>query len=723
MKPNKKKYHMLSGSSTGTRPWTAPQDWTKLDPKDLSNPALFNNRELSLLEFNQRVLDNVYDESLPLLERVKFLAIVGTNMDEFFMIRMATLLKKLRAGIEDVSVDGMSARQQIRAIRERALKILKEQSEAWEKLLRPALEKTGVHLLEISHYSAPVQKYLKEYFKKQIFPVLTPLAFDPAHPFPHISNLSMNLAVGLRHEGELKFARVKIPSMLPRFIPIPENISTKPGQSFAFLEDVIRSNIDQLFPGIPVEESYLFRVIRDTDLVIQEDEADDLLESVDKSLKQIRYGAVSLLKVEAAMPQRILDILLENFQIKENVLMRKKTRMFYGDWWALTKLHLPKLKFKSFSPGVLFPYDEKQTLFDHLRYGDYLVHHPYESFTSVESFLRAAVDDPQVIAIKMTLYRIGRNSPIVDQLIEAAEEGKQVAAVVELKARFDEANNIVWANRLEEVGVHVNYGLVHLKTHAKLCMVVRKEGDGIRRYLHVGTGNYNRTTAKIYTDLGLFTTDPEIAEEASEVFNYLTGYSNKRDFKKLLVAPVNLRSGLNALIEREAEHARAGRPARLIFKCNHLADVPMIQSLYRASQAGVKIDLIIRGVCCLRPGLPGISDNIRVISIVGRFLEHHRIYYFQNGGDEEIFIGSADLMERNLDHRVETLCPINNPELRNQLKVNVLDVMLQDNVLASRLHYDGRYEKVVRESEQAPVVNSQKVMLDWYTAKKSPLPE
>ncbi len=723
MKPGKKKWRVLSSSSTDSAPPAPPVDWTKLDPENLSNPALFINRELSWLEFNQRVLDQVYDASLPLLERIKFLAIVGTNLDEFFMIRMATLLKKIRAGIEDVSLDGMSARQQIRAVRDRAFKMMKDQSEAWEKLLRPALEKNWVHFLEIPQYTPAVQEYLKDYFKKQIFPVLTPLAFDPAHPFPHISNLSMNFAVGLQHEGERKFARVKIPSMLPRFIPIPEAIGTKPGQSFVFLEDVIRSNIGELFPGISVEEVYLFRVIRDTDLVIQEDEADDLLESVDKSLKQIRYGAVSLLKVEAAMPERILDILLENFQIREDVLMRKETRMFFGDWWALTKLHLPQLKFPPFSPRVLFPYEEKDKLFEQIRYGDYLVHHPYESFTSVESFLRAAVDDPQVIAIKMTLYRIGPNSPIVDQLIEAAEEGKQVAAVVELKARFDERNNIVWANRLDEVGVHVNYGLVNLKTHAKLCMVVRKEGDGIRRYLHVGTGNYNRMTAQVYTDLGLFTADPEIAEDVSEVFNYLTGYSNKRNFRKLLVAPINLRSGLIALIEREAEHARAGRPARLILKCNHVADSRIIQSLYRASQAGVKIDMIVRGVCCLRPGLPGISDNIRVISIVGRFLEHHRIYYFQNGGEEEIFFGSADLMERNLDHRVETLCPILNAELRDQLRMNVLEVMLQDNVRASRLHYDGHYAKVVRDSEQAPVIDSQSILLDWYTSKRSSLPE
>ncbi|HCU24559.1 MAG TPA: polyphosphate kinase 1 [Deltaproteobacteria bacterium] len=693
-----------------------PVDYTACDPGQLQNPALYINRELSWFEFNQRVLDQAMDPSHPLLERVKFLAIVGNNLDEFFMIRLATILKKFRAGIEDISPDGMSTQEQIRAIRERALRMMEDQNECWEQTLRPRLEENGVHFLEARQYTPAVQEYLRDYFSKQIFPVLTPLALDPAHPFPHISNLSTNFAVGVESGGERKFARVKIPNMLPRFVPIPEKISPKPGLSFAFLEDVMRGNLAELFPGIPVEEAYLFRVIRDTDLVIQEDEADDLLESVDKSLKQLRYGAVSLLTVETAMPPRLLDILLDNFQIEEDMAIQKNSRMCFSDWLELTALHLPQLKYPPFSPRPLFNREEEEKIFDRFRYTDYLVHHPYESFTTVESFLKVAVDDPQVVAIKMTLYRIGPNSPIVDQLIEAAEAGKQVAAVIELKARFDERNNIVWANRLESAGVHVNYGLVNLKTHAKLCMVVRKEGEGVRRYVHLGTGNYNRSTAQIYTDLGLFTTNPEIAEDVSEVFNYLTGYSNKRSFHRLLVAPINLRSAFLQLIERETEHARAGRPARLILKCNHLTDLRIIQALYRASQAGVDVDMIVRSVCGLRPGIPGISEGIRVSSIVGRFLEHHRIYYFQNGGEEEIFIGSADLMERNLDHRVETLCPILDPAWREQLKTKVLEVMLQDNVRASQLYFDGHYEKIP-VSPETERLDSQQTLLECYTAK------
>lgn len=700
-----------------TKAFTLPTDWSQCDPQNLANPILFINRELSLLEFNQRVLDQALDPSNPLLERVKFLAIVGTNLDEFFMIRVATILKKMRAGIEEVTPDGWTSQQQIAAIRDRTQKMMNDQRDCWVKVLRPLLEEQGINFLEFQQYTPEMKTYLEEYFKKEIFPVLTPLAFDLGHPFPYISNLSINLAVVVRHEGQVKFARVKIPSMLPRFIPIPEGLAPKKGLNFVFLEDVIKNNLQILFPGTQIEEMYLFRVIRDTDLVIQGDEADDLLESVDKSLKQIRYGAVSLLKVESAMPQRILDILIDNFEVEEEQIVKKDNRMFFGDWMALTKIPMPQLKYPAFSARPIFNPDEKENLFEQIKYQDFLLHHPYESFTSVESFLRAAVKDPNVITIKMTLYRIGENSPIVDQLIEAAEAGKQVAVLVELKARFDEKNNIVWANRLESVGVHVVYGVLNLKTHCKLCLVVRKESDGIRRYVHVGTGNYNRVTAQVYSDLGLFTSNPQITEDVSEVFNYLTGYSNLKSFHHLLVAPISLRTGYSNLIEREIEHARAGRPARIILKNNHLADPKMIQALYRASQAGVKTDLLVRGLCCLRPGIPGISEHIQVISIVGRFLEHSRIYYFENGGQEEIYIGSADLMERNLDHRVETLCPILDKGLRSYLKNTVLEVILRDNQKASRLHTDGHYERLVPAEGTEPL-NSQQFFLDYYTSKK-----
>jgi polyphosphate kinase len=578
------------------------------------------------------------------------------------------------------------------------------------------LQEQGVAILEISQYGAKIENYLRDYFRREIFPVLTPLAFDIGHPFPHISNLSMNFAVVVRHDGQMKFARVKIPDMLPRFIPIPPEIAPQTGTHFAFLEDVIKSNLQDLFPGTQIEGSYLFRVIRDTDLVIQQDEADDLLESVEESLKAVRYGALSLLRIEDAMPQRVVDILAENFNVEEDVIVRTDDRMEFSDWIALVKLPFPQLKDPPFVPHPLFTAEEKENLFEQLRYHDYLVHHPYESFSSVETFLKAAVKDPHVVAIKMTLYRIGENSPIIDRLIQAVEEGKQVAVLVELKARFDERNNIAWANRLERKGVHVAYGMVNLKTHCKLCLVVRKESDGIRRYVHHGTGNYNRITAQVYTDLGLFTSNPEITQDVAEVFNYLTGYSNKKEFKRLLAAPINLRAGMTQFIEREAEHARAGRPARLIFKFNHLADQRMIQTLYKASQAGVRIDLIVRGVCCLRPGIPGISDNIRVISIVGRFLEHSRIYYFQNGGEEEVYMGSADLMERNLDHRVETLCPVLEKGLRDHLANTVLPIMLRDNQQASLLKTDGHYERLTPGAEP---MNSQLFLLEDYTAKKN----
>lgn len=690
-------------------------DWSTLDPNDLSSPALFINRELSWLAFNERVLAQAQDETHPLLERVKFLAISGTNLDEFFMVRVATILKKFRAGIDEVSMDGLTTEQELATIRSRALAQMQEQTACWTGALRPLLAAEGIHFLDPADYTPAVDAWLSQYFKSHIFPVLTPLAFDPGHPFPYISNLSMNLAVRVKHGGRTKFARVKVPGMLPRFIPLPEHLSPKPGLSHVFLEDVIRRNLQDLFPGTQVEGAHLFRVIRDTDMVIQEDEADDLLETVDRGLKQLRYGAPSLLQVEPDMPRRVLNILIENFEVDEDVVARTSERVGFGDWHALTKLHRPALKDAPFIPRTLWAPDETDKVFDQVAERDFMVHHPFDSFTSVETFLRAAVKDPQVIAIKITLYRIGPNSPLVDLLIEAADEGKQVAALVELKARFDERNNIAWAERLEEAGVHVVYGLVNIKVHCKLCLVVRQEADGIHRYAHVATGNYNRITSQVYTDLGLFTADENILDDVSEVFNSLTGYSAKRSYHALLVAPVGLRQGFRALVEREMEHAKAGRPARMIIKNNAVADQGMIKALYRASQAGVPIDLIVRGVCCLRPGIPGISDRIRVRSIVGRFLEHSRIYYFENGGAPEVYIGSADLMERNLDRRVEVLCPVLDPALKKMLPQTVLEVLLNDTDRAWILQTDGVYQRARPTGGGAPL-NSQKYLLEWYAA-------
>ena len=532
---------------------------TRCDPNDLGHPDLYINRELSWLEFNQRVLAQAQDPYHPLLERVKFLGITASNLDEFFMVRVATILKKYRAGIEDISPDGMNTEQQLEAIRQRAQAMMTEVSTCWSQSLRPLLAGEGIHFIDLPDYTPAIAEYLSNYFKTEIFPVLTPLAFDPGHPFPYISNLSKNLAVVVKHGGRTKFARVKVPDMLPRFIPLPETISRKPGMTFAFLEDVIERNIQELFPNTEVKGAHLFRIIRDTDMVIQEDEADDLLETVESSLKQLRYGALSLLEVDHSMPRRVLNILVENFEVDEDVVVRTQERMGFGDWRALTRIHRPQLKDPVFSPRTLWGPNETETVFDQIRYQDHLLHHPFDSFASVETFLRAAINDPLVVAIKMTLYRIGQNSPLVDMLIDAAEQGKQVAVLVELKARFDERNNIAWATRLESAGIHVVYGLVNLKTHCKLCLVVRKDTDGIRRYAHVGTGNYNRITSQIYTDLGLFTANPEIIDDIAEVFNYLTGYSHQKHFRQLLVAPIGLRQGIKALIDRECEHARAGR--------------------------------------------------------------------------------------------------------------------------------------------------------------------
>ncbi len=677
---------------------------------------MYINRELGWLAFNERVLAQAQDSSHPLLERVKFLAITGTNLDEFFMVRVATILKKFRAGIEEVSIDGQTTEQELATIRHRALAQIDEQTACWARSLRPLLAAEGIHFLDAGDHTPAIEAWLAQYFKDHIFPVLTPLAFDPGHPFPYISNRSMNLAVRVRHAGRTKFARVKVPSMLPRFVALPDSLSPQPGVSYVFLEDVIRRNIQQLFPGTQVEGAHLFRVIRDTDMVIQEDEADDLLETVDRGLKQLRYGALSLMQVEADMPKRVLTILIENFEVDEDVVVRTTDRMGFGDWHELTTLHRPALKDTAFTPRMLWPPDETDKVFEQIADQDFLVHHPFDSFTSIETFLRAAVQDPQVVAIKITLYRIGPNSPLVDMLIEAAEEGKQVAVLVELKARFDERNNIAWANRLEAAGIHVVYGLVNLKVHCKLCLVVRKEADGIRRFAHVATGNYNRVTSQIYTDLGVFTSDEGILDDVSEVFNSLTGYSSKRSYNALLVAPVGLRQGLRALLEREMEHAKAGRPARVIVKNNAVADQAIIKMLYRASQAGVEIDMIVRGLCCLRPGIPGISDRIRVRSIIGRFLEHSRIYYFENGGEPQVYIGSADLMERNLDRRVEVLAPVSDPGLRQHLRDTVLEALLSDTERAWILQLDGSYVRT-RPPEGASPLNSQRFLMDWYAAQ------
>jgi polyphosphate kinase len=681
-------------------------------PPTLDAQSLYINRELSWLAFNDRVLDQARNRRHPLLERVKFLAIVGTNLDEFFMVRVAALQKQLRTHRDHVSPDGLTTEQQLTLVRARARQMLDEQAKVWTDALRPELALHGIRFLEPHEYSDEVAAYLGTYFQREIAPVLTPLAFDPGHPFPHISNRSKNLAVAVKHEGRTKFARVKLPPVIPRFIPLPAALSH--GDTvFAFVEDIVCANVQSLFPGTTVKSAHVFRVIRDTDMVIQEDEADDLLETIDQGLRQLRHGAPSLLQVEERMSRRVLDILVENFEIDDEVLIRTSHRLGFGDWMELTRLHRPELKDSNFAPRTVWGRNETEEVFELARHRDYMLHHPFDSFVSIETFVRAAVRDPHVVTMKLTLYRIGHDSPLIDLLEEAAEAGKQVAVLVELKARFDERNNITWATRLEAAGVHVVYGLVNLKTHCKLCLVVRKEPDGIRRYAHIGTGNYNAATARLYTDLALVTSRASIVEDVTNVFNYLTGYSGLTDYQELLVAPVSLRRRLTGLIERERAHASEGRPARIVIKVNSITDTDIIQQLYRASQTGVHIDLIVRGICCLRPGIPGVSDRITVRSIVGRFLEHSRIYSFENGGDPQTFIGSADLMERNLDRRVEVLCPVLDAELREYLRDTVLGAYLRDTDRAAVLGADGEYRPAAGDGGEP--FNAQQFLLARHT--------
>ena len=683
-------------------------------PLDLNDPGLYVNRELSWLDFNQRVLDQALDDTHPLLERVKFLAIVSSNLDEFFMVRVASLLRKLRAAADRTSIDGMTVPALLAAIRQRAAGMLKDSTTCWNGQLRPALANEGVRFLDPCDYTDAIRRYLTGYFHSEIFPLLTPLAFDPGHPFPFISHRSKNFAVVVRPQRRTRLARVKLPPALPRFVPIPASEGGKQAApfQFAFLEDVIRGNLDQLFPDIDIVSAHLFRVIRDAGVESLDDSGDDLLESVDRTLKQMRHAPPSLLHVEAAMPRRVLTTLIDNFEVDDDIVIRSNQRLDLADWIALHRLPLPYLKDAPFVARAWWDPQRSPCVFDDIREQDFLIHHPFESFSAVELFLQQAATDPHVVGIKMTLYRVGAHSPIIDLLIAAAEAGKQVAVLIELKARFDERNNIEWAERLEDAGVHVVYGVENLKTHCKLCLVVRKEADRIHRYVHIGTGNYNRATACVYTDFGLFTADPGVLDEVAEVFNALTGYSRRNDYAHLLVAPVTLRTRLRNLFEREIEHARAGRPARIIVKNNAITDPEMLRLIYRASQAGVRLDLIVRGACGLRAGVPGLSENVHVRSIVGRFLEHSRAYHFENGGNPELYMGSADLMERNLDRRVETLVLVRDAGIARHVRDVIFDAYLRDTERAYALR-DRTYQRIEGPAGE-PSFNAQEFLLEWY---------
>ena len=686
-------------------------------PEDkLEDHSLYFNREISWLAFNRRVLEEAADTSWPLLERLKFLAIFHSNLDEFFMIRVSGLHEQLEAAVTERSADGLSAPEQLRLIREIVQREVVFATEILAGDLLPKLTEAEIRLLTWAELSAERQKEMTAHFESVVFPILTPLAFDPAHPFPFVSNLSLSLAVELseKKEGRRRFARVKVPASLPRFIPLPAEAPAKegsPGADFLLLESLVEAHLDQLFPGMEINGASAFRVTRDADFEIREDEAGDLLRSIAENVRRRRFGAAIRLEVETRCPQNVRELLREELELEADDVYEAPGPLAVADFLALSKLDRSDLKDAPLVPASRTLFGKNGDVFEVLRKGDVLLHHPYDSFDPVLRFLEDAATDPNVLAIKMTLYRTGSDSPVVAALARAAENGKQVAVLVELKARFDEENNIQWARSLERVGVHVAYGVEGLKTHAKIALVVRREGNGIRRYVHFGTGNYNRLTSTVYTDLCLFTARPDFGSDASELFNFLTGFSRRTRYKKLTVAPTRLEEKLLGLIERETERAREGKPARIIAKMNALVAPRLIRALYRASQAGVPITLAVRGICCLRPGVPGVSETIRVSSVVGRFLEHSRAFSFGVGEEEEIYISSADWMPRNLFRRVELMVPVLDDKAKEKIRLEVFEPLITDNSRAHDLQSDGTYVRR-RPSSSDAVVDSQHAMID-----------
>jgi polyphosphate kinase len=655
---------------------------------DVPDSAKYLNREVSWLDFNHRVLELAQDKSLPLLERVRFLAIFSSNLDEFFMKRVGGLQRQQLARVFGATIDGLTPHEQLQAIHAHLRPMLEEHVACWLEDLKPAIEKQGIFIRDYDAMEALDRSAADDYFSKHVFPILTPLAVDPAHPFPFISNLSNSIGVILEHpeRKEKLFVRIKVPENLPRWVPLTTKFNFVP------LEQVIGGNLSLLFPGMNVVEYSPFRITRNADIEMDAEDADDLLQAVEQELRARRMARAVRVELAQSMSPAMRAFIISGVEVDDQDIYPTRGPVDLTDLSILANLDLPDLKYKPWTP-ITPPrlVGEDVDIFQVIRAGDLLVHHPYESFSdSVERFIAAAVMDPKVLAIKMTLYRTASDSPFLLSLIHAAESGKQVAVVVELKARFDEQRNVQVAITLENAGVHVVYGLLGLKTHTKVAMVVREESDGLRTYCHIGTGNYNSRTAQSYVDLGLFTCQPAIAEDVIDLFHYLTGRSLKRDYRKLLVAPVNMRERFVLKIHREIEHARAGREARIVAKFNALQDPRIINELYAASQAGVKIELFVRGFCCLRPGVAGMSENILVVSILGKFLEHSRIYYFLNGGDEEFFIGSADWMNRNLDWRVEAIAPVETPSLRDRLR-EILDIMRTHTEHSWQLHPDGAW--------------------------------
>jgi polyphosphate kinase len=630
-------------------------------------------------------------------------------VDEFFMVRISGLKEEVDEACMHPSPDGMTAGQQLTEIRKRLRPMMDECVSAITSDVLPGLEREGIVIASFDSLSEPERAGLRDYFERKVFPVLTPLAVDPAHPFPYISGLSLNLGLMVRPSGETngrasdaRFVRLKVPPVLPGLVSVGNS-----GSKFVFLNDLISANLMSLFPGMIAGEAHAFRVTRDADLDVRGEEADDLLRALEQQLRRRRFGTPVRLEVAATMPREMVEYLTGSLGLSSKDVYRVEGPLNVSDLSALCDLDRPDLKFRPLRSIVPERLKTRRSMFDVIKERDLLLHHPYMAYSTVTRFIRDAAEDPDVLAIKICLYRTGQQSKIAEALIHAAEQGKQVTTVVELKARFDEENNIEWARRLEHAGVHVVYGLLGLKTHCKLTLVVRREGDGLTRYVHIATGNYNPLSSTTYTDFGLFTTDEQIGADATEFFNYLTGYSQQSDYRKLMVAPVNLRQELTELIEREIRNAKANRPSRILAKLNRLADPLIIEKLYEASAAGVSIDLIVRGVCMLRPGVAGLSENIRVRSIVGRFLEHSRIFYFANDGQEEVYVGSADWMLRNLNRRVEVVCPVREPGLRRYLKDEVLGAYLRDNVNARELLPDGSYVRVQPDESEGESFDSQ----------------
>ena len=680
-------------------------------------PEYYENRELSWLKFDARVLNEAKDKSIPLLERLKFVSITSSNLDEFFMVRVASLKDMVHADYRKRDIAGMTASEQLDRINTATRKLVESQYNTYNRSLVPLMAANGIHIIEkYEELTAEQAAYVDRYFEEDVYPVLTPMAVDASRPFPLIRNKTLNIAALLsskkdeKHKDAVEFATVQVPGVLPRLVPIPADTSEDSGEvegrTFILLEQIIEKNIDKLFLNYHVLCAHPYRVMRNADLPIDEDEAADLLKEIQKQLKKRQWGEVIRLEVEASVDKKLLRFLKDELKVAEEDIFQISGPI---DLTFLMKMYglsgCDSLRYEPYKPQRVPEIEPGEDIFEAIRGGDILLHHPYETFDPVVDFIRQAASDPDVLAIKQTLYRVSGNSPIIASLAQAAENGKQVSVLVELKARFDEENNIVWAKKLEQAGCHVIYGLVGLKTHSKIALVVRREEDGIRRYVHFGTGNYNDSTAKLYTDCGIFTCNEAIGEDATAVFNMLSGYSEPLSWNELVLAPIWLRTRFMRLIARETKHAREGKPAKIVAKMNSLCDEGIIAALYEASAAGVEIELIVRGICCLKVGIPGISENIHVRSIVGNFLEHSRIFFFLNDGEEELYMGSADWMPRNLDRRVEILFPVLDDTLKEKVK-HILDVELADNTKAHVLKPDGEYEKIDRRGKV--LVNSQK---------------